>query len=94
MNFSKMKLVPQNQLTNFIEMIINSFLYTYYTIKEFFEISNHSFLTYNNGLKPKEGEMLKQAEYTTCQMTFIDLCHCIKGICCAGMLEEKDIGSY
>ena len=84
MNFSKMKLVPQNQLTNFIEMIINSFLYTYYTIKEFFEISNHSFLTYNNGLKPKEGEMLKQAEYTTCQMTFIDLCHCIKGICCAG----------
>jgi len=84
MNFSKMRQIPKIELTNFIEMIINSFLYTYYTIKEFFEISNHSFISFNNGLKPKEGEMLKQAEYTTCQMTLIDWCHFIKGICCAG----------
>ena len=84
MNFSKMRQIPKIELTNFIEMIINSFLYTYYTIKEFFEISNHSFLTYNNGLKPKEGEMLKQAEYAICQKTLIDICHCTKKICCAG----------
>ncbi len=84
MNFYKMKQVSSDQLTQFIKMIIDSFLYTYYTIKEFFEISNHSFVSYNNGLKPKEGEMLKQAEYSTCQWTLIDLCHCVKGICCAG----------
>ena len=84
MNFTKMKQEPKEKLTEFIKMIINSFLYTYYTIKEFFEISNHSFISFNNGLKPKEGEMLKQAEYTTCQMTLIDWCHFIKGICCAG----------
>ena len=84
MNFNKMKQISSDQLTQFIKMIIDSFLYTYYTIKEFFEISNHSFVSYNNGLKPKEGEMLKQAEYSTCQWTLIDICHCVKGICCAG----------
>lgn len=56
-------------------------------IKEFFEISSHSFVSYNNGIKPKEGYILKRAEYNICQTTCIDLCKCIKCCCCASYIK-------
>ena len=84
LSFSKAKQTPQKDWIRFISLILNSFLFSFYTVKEFFEISNHSFVAVNNGIKPKEGEITKQAEYSVCQQTCIDMCHCVKGICCAG----------
>ena len=84
LSFSKAKQISKNDWIKFIQLILNSFLYSFYTVKEFFEISNHSFVPVNNGIKPKEGEITKQAEYSVCQQTCIDMCHCVKGICCAG----------
>ena len=57
-------------------------------INEYFEISANSFVSYNNGIKPKEGYILKRTEYNLCQTTCIDLCKCIKCCCCASY--EKD----
>ena len=84
LSFSKAKLLNESMWISFIQIILNSFLYSFTIIKEFFEISEHSFVSFNNGIKPKEGEIIKQAEYSVCQTTCIDMCHCIKCFCCAG----------
>ena len=84
LSFSKIKELPKNDLINFIQLILKSFLFNFYTVKEFFEISDHSFIQSNNGIKPKEGLITKQAEYSICQSTIIDMCHCIKCFCYTG----------
>ena len=51
------------------------------TLREFFEISSHSFLEYNQGKKPREGYIQKQSEYSVCQKTWIDCCKCFECCC-------------
>ena len=87
MSFLQMKLASANDIITLINYIL-SFDYPSNNndgvfINEFFEISSHSFVSYNNGVKPKEGYILKRSEYSLCQATCIELCKCVKCCCCA-----------
>ena len=85
--YSFRKLREIGDLKNFLNIIIHSDLFQFIPIKEFFEISSHSFASSNNSLKPKEGEITKRAEYSLCQSTFIDMCHCVKCCCYTGYVK-------
>ncbi|MGL4948194.1 MAG: hypothetical protein ACRC42_02290, partial [Mycoplasma sp.] len=56
-------------------------------VKEFFGISDHSFVPSNKGLKPFEDYIAKRNEYNYCQETCIDLCRCVKPCCYAGYVN-------
>ena len=85
--YSFRKLREIGNLKDFLNTITHSDLFNFIPIKEFFEISSHSFATSNNSLKPKEGEIIKRAEYSICQSTFIDMCHCVKCCCYTGYVK-------
>ena len=85
--YSFRKLREIGNLKDFLNIIIHSDLFQFIPIKEFFEISSHSFASSNNSLKPKEGEITKRAEYSLCQSTFIDMCHCVKCCCYTGYVK-------
>ena len=91
MSFLQMKLASANDIITLINYIL-SFDYPSTNndgvfINEFFEISSHSFVSYNNGVKPKEGYISKRSEYSLCQATCIELCKCVKCCCCASYIK-------
>lgn len=57
-------------------------------LKEFFEISGHSFLDCNQGNKPREGYIQKLSEFSVCQKTWIDLCKCFECCCHASWIKR------
>ena len=74
-------------LVNFINLITKSYLINYYYVKEFFEISVHSFVDYNNGLKPFEGQIIKRSEYAIWQSTLIEIFSFMKCMCYTGYVK-------
>lgn len=81
-NFVQLK-AREEEIKEFIDLLgIYEPLKQAVFLHEYFEVSRHSFIPYNNGIKPKEGYICKQSEYTNCQKTCISLCACIECCCC------------
>ena len=85
--YRALKRMKHEILINFINLITKSYLINYYYVKVFFEISVHSFVDYNNGLKPFEGQIIKRSEYAIWQSTLIEIFSFMKCICYTGYVK-------